>query len=44
LIQPLLDAWAPRKGGELSQYAAGSQGPAAADALLAHTGHTWRNL
>jgi glucose-6-phosphate 1-dehydrogenase len=44
LIQPLLDAWAPRKGKDIPKYAAGSQGPEEADALLAHTGHKWREL
>ena len=44
LIQPLLDAWAPRKGREIPKYAAGSQGPEQAAALLAHTGHKWREL
>jgi glucose-6-phosphate 1-dehydrogenase len=44
LIQPLLDAWAPGKGKDIPKYAAGSQGPDEADALLAHTGHKWREL
>jgi glucose-6-phosphate 1-dehydrogenase len=44
LIQPLLDAWAPSKAKDIPKYAAGSQGPEAADALLARTGHTWREL
>jgi glucose-6-phosphate 1-dehydrogenase len=44
LVQPLLDAWAPKKGKDIPKYAAGSQGPEEADALLAHTGHKWRQL
>jgi glucose-6-phosphate 1-dehydrogenase len=44
LIQPLLDAWAPKKGKDIPKYAAGSQGPKEADALLAPTGHKWRDL
>jgi glucose-6-phosphate 1-dehydrogenase len=44
LIQPLLDAWAPRKGATVPHYAAGTDGPREADALLAHSGHTWRPL
>jgi glucose-6-phosphate 1-dehydrogenase len=44
LIQPLLDAWSAKKGGTIPQYAAGSQGPRKAAALLARTGHQWRPL
>jgi glucose-6-phosphate 1-dehydrogenase len=44
LIQPLLDAWAPKKGTDIPKYAAGGQGPKEADALLARTGHKWRAL
>jgi glucose-6-phosphate 1-dehydrogenase len=44
LVQPLLDAWAPKKGRDIPKYAAGSQGPREADALLAHSGHKWRDL
>lgn len=44
LVQPLLDAWQPTSGGQLPQYAAGSEGPKEADALLAQTGHAWRPL
>ena len=44
LVQPLLDAWAPKKSKDVPKYAAGSQGPKEADALLAHTGHKWRQL
>ncbi len=44
LIQPLLDAWAPRQSRDIPKYKAGSQGPEEAAALLAHTGHKWREL
>jgi glucose-6-phosphate 1-dehydrogenase len=39
IVQPILDLWA--KGGEPEDYAAGSQGPAGADALLARDGRQW---
>ena len=42
-VQPLLDAW--DKGyGELVEYKAGSDGPAAADELMARDGRRWRDL
>ncbi|MFN5804511.1 MAG: glucose-6-phosphate dehydrogenase [Opitutia bacterium] len=43
LFTPLLESWseAGRKG--LESYAAGSWGPAGADALLGSHGHAWRN-
>ena len=40
-VQPLLDAW--RTGGP-EPYAAGGEGPAGADALLARDGRSWRPL
>lgn len=40
-VQPLLDAWAK---GKPEDYAAGSDGPAAAEALLARDGRAWRAL
>ena len=42
-VQPLLDAWG-RGEGTVEGYAAGSAGPAAADALLARDGHHWLPL
>jgi glucose-6-phosphate 1-dehydrogenase len=42
-VQPLLDAWA-RGEGKIENYAAGSQGPAAADAMLASDGRRWLKL
>jgi glucose-6-phosphate 1-dehydrogenase len=44
LVQPLLDAWSTGKAAAVPTYAAGSQGPKEADALLARTGHRWRPL
>ncbi len=42
-VQPILDAWG--KGyGTLVDYKAGSNGPAAADELLARDGRRWRDL
>ncbi len=43
IVQPFLDAW--RGNGEgLATYAAGSSGPAEADALLSADGRAWRPL
>jgi len=42
IVQPVLDAWAADKAG-LSEYESGSDGPTAADELLARDGErTWR--
>jgi glucose-6-phosphate 1-dehydrogenase len=42
-VQPFLDAWAAGEG-VLEDYAAGSSGPAAADALLARDGRQWHRI
>jgi glucose-6-phosphate 1-dehydrogenase len=42
-LQPVLDAWG-RDGTSLTMYAAGSAGPAAADALIARDGRAWDHL
>jgi glucose-6-phosphate 1-dehydrogenase len=44
ILEPLLEAW-HRKPASASfpNYAAGTWGPASADALLARNGHTWKN-
>ncbi len=44
MVQPLLEAWSepPREG--FPNYAAGSNGPKAADELLASAGHEWHSL
>lgn len=44
LVQPMLDAWSPERKAQIPKYAAGSQGPRAADLLLAQSGHRWRVL
>lgn len=44
LITPIEEAWAEQPAPELPNYAAGSDGPAAADELLARNGHRWRGL
>jgi len=38
----VLDAWGADPARTLPTYAAGSWGPAEADALLARDGHRWR--
>jgi glucose-6-phosphate 1-dehydrogenase len=43
MVQPLLDAWTS-PAGEIANYAAGSNGPKAADDLLTSTGHAWHSL
>ena len=43
-VQPILDAWANNPPQDFPNYAAGSNGPAAADELLAHDGRAWRSL
>jgi glucose-6-phosphate 1-dehydrogenase len=42
-VQPLLDLWA-RERIRVHFYEAGSEGPAAADDLLAQDGHRWAPL
>ncbi|SRR6266498_528393 len=44
LITPILEAWANQQPPEFPNYAAGSEGPAEADELLARNGHRWRPL
>lgn len=41
-VQPFLNLWAD--GSTPEPYVAGTLGPAAADALLAHDGHVWHEL
>src|SRR5215468_7321083 len=43
-VQPILDAWAHNPPQNFPNYAAGDNGPAAADELLARDGHAWRPL
>ena len=42
-VQPILDSWATG-GGEVHTYPAGSDGPEAAEAMLARDGRTWRKI
>jgi glucose-6-phosphate 1-dehydrogenase len=42
VVQPALDAWAGEHAAKLPIYAAGSAGPAEADALLARDARSWR--
>lgn len=44
LITPILEAWREQPPPDLPNYAAGSEGPAIADELLARLGHRWRPL
>jgi glucose-6-phosphate 1-dehydrogenase len=43
-VQPILDLWAATKPTDFPNYAAGGNGPAAADELLARDGRAWRSL
>lgn len=43
-ITPILEAYADRPGAEPYAYPAGSEGPVAADTLIARDGHAWRPL
>lgn len=44
LITPIEEAWAIDGASPVVSYAAGTDGPAQADALLARNGHVWRTL
>jgi glucose-6-phosphate 1-dehydrogenase len=44
IVQPILDVWASRPPGDFPNYAAGSDGPAAADELMARDGRKWRPI
>ena len=44
LITPIQEAWSSEGLPELTEYSAGSDGPSAADALLARNGHRWQRL
>jgi glucose-6-phosphate 1-dehydrogenase len=43
-VQPLLDLWGSTPPKDFPNYAAGSDGPAAADELLTRDGRAWRPL
>jgi glucose-6-phosphate 1-dehydrogenase len=44
VVQPVLDAWGADPAQHFPNYAAGSDGPSAADALLRREHHVWRPL
>ena len=45
VVQPVLDAWAAETPGDFPNYASGTDGPAAADALLKKDGdRAWRPI
>ncbi len=44
LYTPILEAWKAAPIADLPNYAAGTWGPAEADALLERDGHSWRKL
>jgi glucose-6-phosphate 1-dehydrogenase len=44
LITPIEEVWASKRVPEITEYSAGSDGPDAADHLLARNGHRWRRL
>jgi glucose-6-phosphate 1-dehydrogenase len=43
-VQPILDAWENNQPKDFPNYVAGTDGPAAADELLARDGRAWRSL
>jgi len=43
-VQPLLDGWREARANDLDLYPAGSEGPAAADNLLARDHRSWRPI
>ncbi len=44
VVQPILDLWGNNSPSPFPNYAAGSDGPASADELLARDGRAWRRL
>jgi glucose-6-phosphate 1-dehydrogenase len=44
VVQPVLDAWAVKGPAQVPNYAAGSNGPHAADTLLQRDGRAWRPI
>ena len=44
IVTPIIEAWADQPSPAFPDYAAGSWGPDAADALLARDGHRWRRI
>ena len=44
LITPILEAWAKQEPPEFPNYEAGTDGPTAANKLVARNGHSWRPI
>jgi glucose-6-phosphate 1-dehydrogenase len=44
VVKPILDVWGNSLPADFPNYAAGSWGPLAAEALLARDGHQWRKI
>jgi glucose-6-phosphate 1-dehydrogenase len=44
VVDPILERWSEGLATDLGHYSAGSQGPGAADRLLARDGHHWRTI
>jgi glucose-6-phosphate 1-dehydrogenase len=44
MVMPILDTWRGTVASDFPNYASGSQGPSAADALLAADGRAWRKI
>jgi glucose-6-phosphate 1-dehydrogenase len=44
VVQPILDAWQEKAGGEIAQYVAGSAGPREGDSFIARDGRRWRKI
>ena len=44
VVDPILERWSEGAATDLGHYDAGSQGPHAADRLVARAGHRWRTI
>jgi glucose-6-phosphate 1-dehydrogenase len=44
VVQPVLEAWEADRSAPLPSYAAGSEGPEAAAALLSREGREWKAI
>jgi glucose-6-phosphate 1-dehydrogenase len=44
VITPIEEAWAVPGASPIHEYVAGSDGPSAADAMLARNAHAWRPI
>ena len=43
-VEPILEYWDGHRATDFPNYAAGSEGPTAADELLARDGRAWRKI